>query len=115
MHPISYQAVQMIAKQKLKEDMRRAENIRLARIARRQRKDGILTRLKALVKYGWLRVTKRTNIALSDEKRMTAELCHLSPEQLRYQETKRLFYERIMTGNALAESEYLVNKIGEGR
>ena len=25
------------------------------------------------------------------------------------------FYERIMTGNALAESEYLVNKIGEGR
>ncbi len=115
MHHLSHYVIESITKQRQLDNQRRMENIRLVKLARLQNNDSLVSRLKKLLKRYLVSSPKRMKVDPSENELISAEMLGLSVEQLRHLEAKRLFYERIMRGNALVETEYHISKLQGGR
>lgn len=105
MNAWSEQLAQLIVKERSENIQRRYEHRRLVRITREGQQNSFRQWLRDVIQRVRGTGSPHTVIEPSENVLYMSEVFGLSPDELRRKEARRLLYERIARGNALAEIE----------
>ncbi len=115
MNGLSEHLAQMIAKERSDEAQRSYEHRRLVKIAREGQQERFRQWLRDVIQRVRRPGSSPAVVEPSENILYMSEIFDLSPDEVRRQEAKRLLYERIAKGNALAEVESHDRRLRQGR